>query len=250
MANVKFWYLHALSNVALHANFNMNALFSFFGKISAACLLASSVFAQASSDPLASLNQFLKQTQSGRAQFTQVVSSPAKADQPPRRKTSSGTFEFQRPQQFRFMYQKPFVQSMVADGHSLWLFDADLNQVTVRKQSQLLGQTPVALIAAAGDLKTLQAEFTLKAEPDAEGLQWVKATPKQSEGAVQSIRVGLKSEAMAQGATNPPVLSVLEIVDGLGQTSRLSFQNFEVNLKLPADTFQFKTPPGVQVIRP
>ena len=250
MVNVKFWCLPALNDPALRAIVTMNAFAKFIGASCAAWLLSAAALAQTTPDALETLSQFLKQTQNGRAQFTQVVSSPAKVDQAPRRKTSSGTFEFQRPQQFRFVYQKPFVQSMVADGQSLWLYDADLNQVTVRKQSQILGQTPAAFIAASGDLKALQAEFTLKAEPDAEGLQWVKATPKQSEGAVQSIRVGLKSAATTQSAGNPPVLSVLEIVDGLGQTSRLSFQNFEVNLKLPADTFQFKTPPGVQVIRP
>lgn len=225
----------------------MTAIVRFIGIGLFALQMSSFAWAQGSLDSLEVLSQFLKQTQSGRAQFTQVVSAPAKADQAPRRKTSSGNFEFQRPQQFRFAYQKPFVQTMVSDGQLLWLYDADLNQVTVRKQSQLLGQTPAAFIASSGDLKTLQAEFSLKAEPDAEGLQWVKATPKQSDGALQSIRVGLKS---SQGAGTPPVLTVLEIVDGLGQTSRLSFQNFEVNLKLPADTFQFKAPAGVQVIRP
>ncbi len=209
-------------------------------------LFGFSVLAQTpNADALNSLSLFLKQTQSGRAQFTQVVTSPAKADQAPRRKTSSGTFEFHRPQQFRFAYQKPFVQTMVSDGQSLWLYDADLNQVTVRKQSQALGQTPAAFIASTGDLKVLQAEFNLLAEPDTEGLQWVKATPKQSEGAVQTIRVGLKVQGQAI-----PVLSVLEIVDGLGQTSRLSFQNFDVNVKLAPETFQFKAPPGAQVIRP
>lgn len=225
----------------------MKAIAKFAGIGLLVLQLASGVLAQTSSDALDALGQFLKQSNSGRAQFTQVVSSPARADQAPRRKTSSGTFEFQKPQQFRFAYQKPFVQTMVSDGQSLWLYDADLNQVTVRKQSQLLGQTPAAFIASSGDLKALQAEFNLKAEPDAEGLQWVKATPKQSEGALQIIRVGLKP---ATSATTPPVLAVLEIVDGLGQSSRLSFQNFEVNLKLPADTFQFKTPTGAQVIRP
>jgi outer membrane lipoprotein carrier protein len=225
----------------------MKAIAKFAGIGLLVLQLASGVLAQTSTDSLDALGQFLKQSNSGRALFTQVVSSPARADQAPRRKTSSGTFEFQKPQQFRFAYQKPFVQTMVSDGQSLWLYDADLNQVTVRKQSQLLGQTPAAFIASSGDLKALQAEFNLKAEPDAEGLQWVNATPKQSEGALQIIRVGLKP---ATSATTPPVLAVLEIVDGLGQSSRLSFQNFEVNLKLPADTFQFKTPTGAQVIRP
>ena len=208
-------------------------------------------WAQGSPDAIESLSQFLKFTNSGRAQFSQIVTGPSKVDQAPRRKTSSGTFEFQRPQQFRFTYQKPFVQAMVSDGQWLWLFDADLNQVTMRKQNQLLGQTPAAFISSSGDLKALQAEFNLKAEPDSEGLQWVRATPKQSDSAVQVIRVGLKlGVAGASTAANVPVLTVLEIVDGLGQTSRLNFQNFEANVKLPPETFQFKAPAGVQVIRP
>jgi outer membrane lipoprotein carrier protein len=208
-------------------------------------------WAQSSPDAIESLSQFLKFTNSGRAQFSQVVTGPSKAEQAPRRKTSSGTFEFQRPQQFRFAYQKPFVQAMVSDGQWLWLFDADLNQVTMRKQNQLMGQTPAAFIASSGDFKALQSEFNLKAEPDSEGLQWVKATPKQSDGAVQVIRVGLKlGAAGASTAANVPVLTVLEIVDGLGQTSRLNFQNFEANVKFLPETFQFKAPAGVQVIRP
>ena len=226
----------------------MKAKFQFFWIFVVWLGLAPLALAQDNTNALESLRQFLQLSNTGRAQFTQVVSSPAKADQAPRRKTSSGTFEFQKPQQFRFAYQKPFVQTMVSDGQSLWLYDADLNQVTVRKQSQLLGQTPVALIASSGDLKALQAEFNLIAEPDSEGLQWVKATPKQSEGAVQFIRVGLKP---ASGASlNVPALAALEIVDGLGQTSRLNFQNFEANVKLSPETFQFKAPAGVQVIRP
>ena len=213
--------------------------------------VVSNSWAQSSPDAIESLSQFLNFTNSGRAQFSQLVTGPSKVDQAPRRKTSSGTFEFQRPQQFRFTYQKPFVQAMVSDGQWLWLFDADLNQVTMRKQNQLLGQTPAAFISSSGDLKALQAEFNLKAEPDSEGLQWVRATPKQSDGAVQVIRVGLKlGVAGASTAANVPVLTVLEIVDGLGQTSRLNFQNFEANVKLPSETFQFKAPAGVQVIRP
>jgi len=213
--------------------------------------VVSNSWAQSSPDAIESLSQFLKFTNSGRAQFSQIVTGPSKVDQAPRRKTSSGTFEFQRPQQFRFTYQKPFVQAMVSDGQWLWLFDADLNQVTMRKQNQLLGQTPAAFISSSGDLKALQAEFNLKAEPDSEGLQWVRATPKQSDGAVQVIRVGLKlGVAGASTAANVPVLTVLEIVDGLGQTSRLNFQNFEANVKSPPETFQFKAPAGVQVIRP
>lgn len=249
MGNAKFWCLRAPNklsptNAVAKMKFKFQILWTFLAWFG----LAPFALSQVPADGLESLRQFLQLSNSGRAQFTQVVSSPARVDQAPRRKTSTGTFEFQKPQQFRFAYQKPFLQTMVADGQSLWLYDADLNQVTVRKQSSLLGQTPAALIASSGDLKALQAEFILKAEPESEGLQWVKATPKQADGAVQFIRVGLKPASAAN--LNVPTLSALEIVDGLGQTSRLNFTNFEVNVKLPAETFQFKAPAGAQVIRP
>jgi outer membrane lipoprotein carrier protein len=133
-------------------------------------------------DGMASLESFVKNVRSGRAQFTQTVTPPAKEGEPARAKVSTGSFEFQRPGKFKFDYRKPFVQLILADGESLWLYDADLNQVTQRKQSQVLGSTPAALIAAAPDLRALQADFKLEAAPERDGLQWVKATPKSKDG--------------------------------------------------------------------
>ena len=131
---------------------------------------------------LESLEVFIKSVKTGRADFTQVVTSPAKDGQAPRVKTSSCTFEFSRPNRFKFIYKKPFEQSIVADGQTLWLYDVDLNQVTARQQSQALGSTPAALIAAAPDLRALQTDFTLADAPDKDGLQWVAATPKSKDG--------------------------------------------------------------------
>src|SRR6516225_10197338 len=122
-----------------------------------------------------SLEAFVKTARTGRAEFTQTVTSPPREGQAAREKVSTGTFEFQRPGKFRFDYRKPFVQNIVADGETLWLYDADLNQVTQRKQAQALGSTPAALIASAPDLKALQADFALESAPERDGLQWVKA---------------------------------------------------------------------------
>jgi len=188
---------------------------------------------------LESLETFVKTVKTGRADFTQVVSAPAKDGQMPRVKTSSGTFEFARPSRFKFLYKKPFEQSIVADGQTLWLFDVDLNQVTARKQSQVLASTPAALIAAAPDLKALQADFTLADAPDKDGLQWVVATPKAKDGQLQTVRVGFKSADLA----------ALEILDSFGQRSLLSFKQLEVNPALPASNFQFTPPAGADLIR-
>ena len=200
---------------------------------------------------LESLESFVKTVGSGRADFTQVVTSPAKEGQTARSKTSSGTFEFSRPNRFRFLYKKPFEQSIVADGQTLWLYDADLNQVTARKQAAALGSTPAALIAAAPDLRALQADFTLAAAPEKDGLEWVVATPKAKDGQLQAVRVGFRADGRPgdKAAEKPAELAALEILDSFGQRSLLSFSKVEVNPALPRDTFQFVTPKGADVIR-
>lgn len=201
----------------------------------------------ARADGLEALEVFIKTAASGRAEFTQVVTAPPREGQSPRSKTSSGTFEFLRPNRFKFVYRKPFEQTIVADGQTLWLYDVDLNQVTARKQSSALGSTPAALIAAAPDLHALQAEFTLTAAPDKDGLQWVVATPRAREGQLQAVRVGFRPGE--KSAVKSSQLAALEILDSFGQRSLLTFSKVEVNPKLPGDTFQFKPPQGADVIR-
>ena len=190
------------------------------------------------------LAQFMKQARSGRAEFTQVVTSPSRAGQPPRAKTSAGSFEFQRPGKFRFDYKKPFVQILVADGQTLWLHDLELNQVTARKQSQVLGSTPAALLTAASDLQALKSDFQFAAEPERDGLQWVRATPQAPDGQIRAVMVGLRS------APTGPELAVLDVQDSLGQRSVLTFTAFEINPALPASSFVFKAPAGADLIRP
>lgn len=194
-------------------------------------------------DALDSLEAFVKTVKSGRAAFTQTVTSPPREGQAARSKTSSGSFAFQRPSRFRFDYAKPFEQTIVADGQTLWMHDVDLNQVTARKQADVLGSTPAALVAAAPDLAALRSDFDLKAAPDRDGLQWVEATPKARDGQLSSVRVGLKP------GDKGPELAALEIADSFGQRSVLRFTQVEVNPALPASSFQFKPPAGADVLR-
>ena len=148
-----------------------------FLKLSLAGLALSAATAWA--DGLQALEQFLRGTQQGATTFTQTVTSPLRQGETvARSKTSSGTFEFSRPDRFRFQYTKPFEQLIVADGQTLWLHDIDLNQVAARKQSEVLGNTPAAIIASAADLKALSAVFTLGNAPERDGLEWVLATPR------------------------------------------------------------------------
>jgi outer membrane lipoprotein carrier protein len=185
----------------------------------------------ARADAVDSLRDFAQNVKSGKASFTQTVTSVDGA----KKKTSSGQFEFVRPNRFRFVYAKPFEQQIVADGQKVWLHDVDLNQVTVRPMAQALGATPAALLAGA----TLDKEFDLEAVPAAEGLEWVQATPKVKEGPIQLLRVGFKGKDLA----------ALDIVDAFGQRSALRFTALEQNVKLSDEQFRFTPPKGADVIQ-
>ncbi len=214
--------------------------------VSAALLVAGALLAlrPAHADGLQALEEFVKTTRSGRAEFTQVVTSPGKDAQEAKAKTSSGSFEFLRPHRFRFVYKKPFEQTIVADGQTLWLYDVDLNQVTARKQAQVLGSTPAALIASASSLAVIEADFSLQAMPESDGLQWVLALPRNRDGQIQSVRVGFRLQDKGYA------LAALEILDNFGQRSLIRFSKLQVNLALDAGLFQFTPPRGADVIRP
>ena len=207
-------------------------------RIFAAGLAAVFAFA-AHASGLETLENFVKSAHSGRAEFTQVVTAPGGDGQAARSKTSSGTFEFLRPNRFRFDYRKPFEQTIVADGQTLWLYDADLNQVTARKQAQALGSTPAALVAASPDVNSLRKDFNLEAVADKDGLQWVQATPKTKDGQLTLVKIGFRGNDLAQ----------LEILDSFGQRSLITFTRMELNGNVPADKFQFKPPKGADVVK-
>jgi outer membrane lipoprotein carrier protein len=206
--------------------------------LSAAALSLVAFAAQA--DGLKALETFLRDVGGGQASFAQVVTSPPRAGETVgRSKASTGTFEFLRPNRFRFEYQKPFPQSIVADGKTLWLFDVDLNQVTARPQQAVLGSTPAALVAAGTDLKALGEVFELKSGAPADGLEWVEAKPRQQDGQLQSVRVGLRQGELAQ----------LEIADSLGQRSVLTFTQWQGAGTVAPARFLFTPPAGADVIR-
>jgi len=118
----------------------------------------------------------------------------------------------------------------------VWLYDPDLNQVTVRPLGDALGATPAALLAGQG----LEREFELKALPDEGELSWVQATPRRKEGSIQWLKLAFRGKLLAK----------LEIADSFGQRSVLSFTGFQADPVLAADAFRFSPPPGADLARP
>jgi outer membrane lipoprotein carrier protein len=198
-------------------------------RILTAAALACAGFA-AQADAVDTLRAFIRDVATGRAQFTQTVTSPDGA----KKKTSSGSFEFSRPNRFRFAYAKPFEQLIVADGQKVWIYDADLNQASSRKFSSALGATPAALLAGG----SLDQDFELSALPAKDGLDWVQATPKARDGAFKSVRVGFRGKELA----------AVEIVDAFDQRSLLQFSQFAAGVSFSAEAFRFTPPAGADVI--
>jgi outer membrane lipoprotein carrier protein len=187
----------------------------------------------AHADAVDALREFARDVKTGRAAFTQVVTSPDGA----KKRTSNGSFEFARPNRFRFAYAKPDEQLIVGDGQQVWLYDVDLQQVTVRPMDQALGATPAALLAGT----SLEKDFDLRLQPSALGLDWVQAVPRAVNDAAgfQSLRVGFRGKTLA----------ALELLDNFGQRSLLTFADVAINVATPADAFRFTPPKGTEVLR-
>jgi outer membrane lipoprotein carrier protein len=195
----------------------------------AASTAAPALRAQAG-DAVDTLRRFVREVKSGQATFTQTVT----AADGQRRKTSSGEFEFARPDRFRFAYRKPFEQLIVGDGQKVWLFDPELNQASSRRQGAALGSTPAALLAGG----TLEPAFELSPLPAAEGLAWAMARPRDADAALREMRVGFRGSELA----------AVEVLDGFGQRTRLAFSGFKAGVALPAERFRFVPPPGADVV--
>jgi len=182
-------------------------------------------------DAQARLANFVSQTRGLKAQFTQTV-----IDRNGRKtQESSGTLFFSRPGKFRWVYQKPYAQLLVGDGKRLWIYDEDLDQVTVRKLDLAIGDSPAALLAGENDI---EKRFNLKEAGSRAGLEWVEAAPKSKEGSFELVRLGFKGDT----------LHAMELKDNFGQTTLLRFTNLERNPAMGNSLFRFTPPKGVDVI--
>lgn len=184
----------------------------------------------ARADAVAALRDFVRDVKSGRAGFTQTVTSVDGG----RTKVSRGSFEFARPNRFRFEYTVPFQQQIVADGTKVWIYDADLNQASSRRIAQALGSTPAALLAGG----SLEQDFSLSAAPSQGGIDWVLATPRVTDGTIRSMRVGFRGQELA----------AVEITDSFGQRSLLQFSGFAANVAVSPGQFRFVPPAGADVV--
>jgi len=197
----------------------------------AACGLLFAGAAHASA--LEQFKSFVASTKSAKGDFvqrqTKNIDGAAKTSAP-----ASGTFVFARPGKFIWTYQKPYEQLLQADGEQLFIYDKDLNQVTVKKLGDALGSSPAAILFGSNDL---EKNFTLAEAGTRDGLEWLKATPKAKDTSFEQISIGLRNG----------LPEAMELKDSFGQVSTLTFSKFEKNPALTATYFKFVMPKGADV---
>lgn len=197
-----------------------------------ACALAPAAFAQGQGDAVARVDAYLASLRTLTAEFAQVVRDRdgKVVDR------ASGTLSLWRPDRFRWDYRDPYQQLIVADGQRLWLYDTDLEQVTVRSLEQGLGSTPAMLLSGSGKVGDAFAAVAVERAGD---WTWCRLRPKQAGSDFEQVSLAFDKRGELAG---------MELRDKLGQSTTLEFGALRRNPALDAGLFRFEPPPGADVI--
>ena len=150
-------------------------------------------------------------------------------------KSSSGTLALEAPREFRWDTLSPYKQTIVADGSRVWLYDPELEQVTVRVQSTEEAHSPLTVIT---DLKQLDRDFKVTERGERDGLVWLRLTSKAKDPQFGYADLGFDAAGLKR----------MVFEDQLGAITDIRFSNWQRNVDLPASTFNFTPPPGADVI--
>lgn len=202
-----------------------------FNVIIISCLLLlqiASVAAETVNDPL---QKFLSDFESLESKFVQHLINENGEEL----EKTEGTLYLQQPGKFHWSYETPYTQKIISDGVVLWVFDEDLEQVTIREMGDAIEQTPAGIIL--GD-KPINKHFVQLNMGVIDGFDWVELSPKNLEAQYKNIRLGFKQKNLA----------MMIIVDNLGQTTRIDFSEVKKNTNLSAAIFKLDIPENVDVI--
>lgn len=177
------------------------------------------------------LQRFVSDVKTFEADFSQqVFGEDGKLSQ-----STNGTLMLTRPGKFKWNYALPYPQEIIADGKNLWIHDVELEQVTVQPMTAILTSTPFALLTSE---TALRENFLLEEVGKNAGLTWVKLMPIVVDTDFTGVEVGLDSKG----------IRVMNLYDQFGQKTVIEFKSVKTNHKIPAKSYQFKPPKGVDVI--
>ena len=199
-------------------------------KIIAFCILLVSVIAHADSTPVQQLEGFISRAKNLQAEFTQTsLDETGKVIL-----SSQGNFYLQQPGKFRWNYQQPYAQQIVSKNGKVWFYDADLEQLIIKKIDQSIGDTPALLLSGSVDLKE---KYTITKQRQEGDVLWIKLTPKNTESSFKYILVGLKGD----------MLYGMELSDNFGQLTQIIFSNISMPKSLAPELFEFTAPEGTDI---
>lgn len=208
----------------------MTAIRKLLHKISLAILFLPVAASAADSDELASV---LNHMQTMSAQFTQTIyDNRGKAIQ-----QSTGSMALMRPGKFRWEVKKPSPQIVIANNQRLWIYDPDLEQVTIRSLTSEAGEAPALLLSHQN--ASLATIYNIQIDHQKQDLHWFTLVPKQKDNSFASVKMGFD---------NNKELKAMLLQDQIGHSTRVQFVKVEVNGKLSPDLFNFKAPAGTDVI--
>jgi len=181
--------------------------------------------------PSEDLKQLLNDVKTMQATFTQTIyDNHGKAVQ-----TSSGDMSMERPGKFRWQVKKPIPQLIIANQQKLWIYDPDLEQVTIRKLEKATGDTPALLLSHVDS--GLDKSYDVKAL-NAQGMQWFVLIPKNKEGMFEQIRLAFLNKQIQQ----------MQLQDHLDHSTQIKFTNIKTNTGIADSLFNFKAPKNTDII--
>jgi len=198
-----------------------------FIQIIGVCLALSVTSVQADTSVI---ENFFKGLKTLKADFSQSVQNAQLSTV----EESTGTLWISRPGKFRWNYKTPYEQQIVSNGNKIWIYDTDLEQVTVKSAKNELGQTPAMLLSGN---KPLDESFKVKDGGDTNGLHWIELGPKKDDAGFNAIRLGFEKDQ----------LKMMLLQDNLGQITEIQFKSLVRNVPIDNSLFEFKVPEGADV---
>lgn len=148
---------------------------------------------------------------------------------------STGKLLIRKPGKFRWDYAKPNAQTIVSDGQRIWLYDPELEQVTIRRADLTLNGTPAMLLSGDGRLRD---SFEIEHVENRDGMMVINLAPKRADTDFKLVQIALRKDELV----------AMSLTDKLGQTTLLQFQQFKRNAMVADSQFKFVPPNGVDVI--
>lgn len=179
------------------------------------------------------LDAFARGLKTASAPFQQVVTGPNGE----KVQTSQGLMLMKTPNRFRWEYSKPDLQTIVADGKQVWVYEPDLKQVTVKPQDALNQDNPLSALTSP---ETLDRYYKVSELPEKQGIRWLQLLPKRPESSpFDKAWLGFDGNGLRS----------LRLFDNLGQVSEFSFGTWKRNVAIPDSRFRFTAPAGVETVQ-